>query len=82
MTPEISSEQAERSREIWRELTARIDGPLPFVREHEKRYEPEERQRNLIRPAKPHETGPQNVLAEIAHKNGDTVWLLNPAALR
>jgi hypothetical protein len=28
----MSPEQAERSREIWCELTARIDGPLPFVR--------------------------------------------------
>jgi hypothetical protein len=32
MTPEMSPEQAHRSREIWRELTTRIDGPLPFVR--------------------------------------------------
>jgi hypothetical protein len=29
---EMSPEQAERSRAIWNELMARIDGPLPFVR--------------------------------------------------
>jgi hypothetical protein len=31
MTPEMLPEQVERSQAIWRELTARIGGPLPFV---------------------------------------------------
>lgn len=31
MTPDMLPEQVERSQAIWRELTARIDGQLPFV---------------------------------------------------